>query len=114
MNTQREVFNKLFKEEKTELSAQKVELGLIDDIKSEMKQANAGAISAIDLAFKAIPLAEKSLKLNKNLLKKIGSTKKSAIELGANDILKILQKQETQIESNINEVEKLIKGLNSI
>ena len=114
MKTQREVFNKLFKEEKTELSAQKVELGLIDDIKSEMKQANSGAISAIDLAFKAIPLAEKSLKLNKNLLKKIGSTKKSAIELGANDILKILQKQETQIESNINEVEKLIKGLNSI
>ena len=35
MKTQREVFNKLFKEEKTELATQKVELGLIDDIKSE-------------------------------------------------------------------------------
>ena len=63
MKTQREVFNKLFKEEKTELATQKVELGLIDDIKSEMKQANAGAISAIDLAFKAIPLAEKIAKI---------------------------------------------------
>lgn len=94
-----------------ELSSEKIELGLIDDIKSEMEQANAGAISAIQLAFKALPLAEKSLKLNKNLLKKIGNTKKSAIELGAKDILKILQKQETQINSNIKEVEKLIKAL---
>ena len=114
MSIEKRVFNKLFKDSKTELATQKIELGLIDDIKSEMKQANAGAISAIDLAFKAIPLAEKSLKLNKNLLKKIGSTKKSAIELGATDILKVLQKQETQIKSNIKEVEKLIKGLNSI
>ena len=97
-----------------ELSAQKVELGLVDDIKEEMKTANSGAISAIDLAFKAIPLAEKSLKLNKSLLKKIENTKKAAIELGATDVLKTLQKQETQIKSNINEVDKLLKGLNSI
>ena len=33
MKTQRKVFNKLFKEEKTELSAQKVELGSIKIIK---------------------------------------------------------------------------------
>ncbi len=113
MSNLKSIGNKLFKET-TELKSQDVELGLIDDIKSEMKQANAGAISAIDLAFKAIPLAEKSLKLNKNLFKKIQITKKSAIELGASDILKVLQKQETQINSNIKEVEKLIKGLNSI
>ena len=99
---------------KQELTAQKVELGLVDDIKEEMKTANSGAISAIDLAFKAIPLAEKSLKLNKSLLKKIENTKKAAIELGATDVLKTLQKQETQIKSNINEVDKLLKGLNSI
>ena len=35
MNTQKRVFNKLAEEDKVELSAQKVELGLIDDIKSE-------------------------------------------------------------------------------
>ena len=105
------VYSKLPKQE---LSAQKVELDLVDDIKEEMKTANSGAITAIDLAFKAIPLAEKSLKLNKGLLKKIENTKKAAIELGATDVLKTLQTQETQIKSNINEVDKLIKGLNSI
>ena len=103
------VYSKLPKQELA-----KVELGLVDDIKEEMKAANSGAISAIDLAFKAIPLAEKSLKLNKSLLKKIENTKKAAIELGATDVLKTLQKQETQIKSNIDEVNKLIKGLNSI
>ena len=97
-----------------ELSAQKVELGLIQDIKAEMITVNKGAISAIDLAFKALPMAEKSLNLNKGLLKKLESTKKSAIELGATDILKDIQKFETQVKTNINEVEKLIKGLNSI
>ena len=33
MNTQKEVFNKLFKEEKTELATQKVELGIMKDLK---------------------------------------------------------------------------------
>tara|TARA_R110000772_G_scaffold132769_1_gene241251 strand:+ start:408 stop:761 length:354 start_codon:yes stop_codon:yes gene_type:complete len=37
MNTQREVFNKLFKEEKTELATQKIELALIQDIKKRDK-----------------------------------------------------------------------------
>ena len=37
MNTQREVFNKLFKEEKTELSAQKIELALVDDFEAISK-----------------------------------------------------------------------------
>ena len=40
MNTQREVFNKLFKEEKVELATQKVELGAIEDaIKEKQKEA---------------------------------------------------------------------------
>ena len=40
MNTQREVFNKLFKEEKTELAKQKVELGtskLVDNLFKKYK-----------------------------------------------------------------------------
>lgn len=38
MKTQREVFNKLFKEEKTELATQKVELALVDDLKDLIKR----------------------------------------------------------------------------
>jgi hypothetical protein len=44
MNTQKEVFNKLFKEEKTELSTQKVELGIMKDLeKSYDKHKNQRA-----------------------------------------------------------------------
>jgi hypothetical protein len=39
MNTQREVFNKLFKEEKTELATQKVELSLVDDFEKLFEKA---------------------------------------------------------------------------
>ena len=38
MNTQREVFNKLFKEEKTELATQKIELAM--DFNSILKDLN--------------------------------------------------------------------------
>tara|TARA_R100001369_G_scaffold84710_1_gene117745 strand:- start:303 stop:647 length:345 start_codon:yes stop_codon:yes gene_type:complete len=114
MNTPKElqrIYNKL---PKTELKSEKIKLGLIDDIRSEMKKANEGAINAIDLAFKARPLADKALPLNENLLKKIAQTKKAAIELGATEVLKDLQVQENQVKSNISEIQKLIKGLNSI
>ena len=36
MRTQKEVFNKLFKEEKVELSAQKIELGIMQDVQKSM------------------------------------------------------------------------------
>ena len=47
MNTQKEVFNKLFKEEKTELATQKVELALIDDVKSITKELDS-ILSSMD------------------------------------------------------------------
>ena len=48
MNTQKEVFNKLFKEEKVELSAEKIELKSVSQIKENIKYAN----SLIDLSEK--------------------------------------------------------------
>ena len=41
MKTQRKVFNKLFKEDKTELSAEKVELSLMNDVDKALDKANA-------------------------------------------------------------------------
>jgi len=51
MNTQREVFNKLFKEEKTELATQKIELGSIKVIKdaiSNLKNLEKDATKVAD------------------------------------------------------------------
>jgi hypothetical protein len=48
MNTQKEVFNKLFKE-KTELATQKIELGLVDDLIKDAGIAEGKLKSLINL-----------------------------------------------------------------
>tara|TARA_R110002126_G_scaffold5274_1_gene27993 strand:- start:446 stop:772 length:327 start_codon:yes stop_codon:yes gene_type:complete len=89
----------------------KVELSLIDDIKAEMAQANKSAIKGIDMIEAAKKPLENSLRDNENLLKKLQSTKKAAIELGAADILKEVQKFEIQVEENIKSIDKILNGL---
>lgn len=111
MNTQNRVFKKLAQAEKVELSAQKIELALVDDIRAEIAQVNKGAIKGIDMIESAKRPLENSLRDNRQLLKKLQRTKKSAIELGANDILKELQKYERQVEENIKSIDKILGGL---
>ena len=111
MSTKNRVFKKLAEESKTELSTQKVELALVDDIRAEMAQANKGAIKGIDMIESAKRPLENSLRDNRELFKKLQRTKKSAIELGANDILKELQKYERQVEENIKSIDKILGGL---
>tara|TARA_R110002124_G_scaffold23927_1_gene88184 strand:+ start:96 stop:542 length:447 start_codon:yes stop_codon:yes gene_type:complete len=91
MNTQKEVFNKLFKEEKTKLSAtelRKIELGVADNISkalsdakstlkeikdsnSNLKAADSKLVSDIKAAIKqADGVADKDIKLKSAALKK--------------------------------------------
>jgi len=109
MSTQKTVYNKLFPKQK--LSAEKVELALVDDIRSEMAIANKGAIDGIDMIEAAKRPLEKSLRDNKELSKKLERTKKSAIELGATDILREIQKYENQVKENIRSIDRILGGL---
>ena len=99
---------------KVELKSEKIELGLLDDIKEEMKAANKGGIKAINLANDAKKPAEQSLKLNENLLKKIERTKKIAIELGDNKIVKDLQNKIKQVNENIKTLDDILSALYKI
>jgi hypothetical protein len=92
-------------------SKEKVELALVDDIRAEMAQANRGAMKGIDMIEAAKRPLETSLRDNKELLKKLGKTKKSAIELGALDILKELQKYESQVDENIKSIDKILASI---
>jgi hypothetical protein len=82
MKTQREVFNKLFKEEKTELATQKVELGLTQDAlniyKSLDKIKNKIENDLSGLKKQAI-LGDSGIK---NFNKKANDIEKMAKELG--------------------------------
>ena len=83
MNTQREVFNKLFKEDKTELATQKIELGAIEDaIKEKQKEAtilsnkaNGYAANARDVS-SSINRAESKYKEAKKSFEKFQSLEK--------------------------------------
>jgi hypothetical protein len=90
---------------------EKVELALVDDIRAEMAQANKGAMKGIDMIEAAKRPLETSLRDNKGLLKKLAKTKKSAIELGALDIVKELQKYESQVDENIKSIDKILASI---
>ena len=104
------IFETLSKE-KVELKSEKIELGLIQDIEAEISNASKGARKGIDMIEAAKKPLENSLKQNENLLKKIKKTKKSAIELGANDILKKVQKFETKVDENIKTIDKILSNI---
>ena len=110
MNTQREVFNKLFKEEKTELATQKIELGLASDGKTKM--------------FKAI---EKIYRNGEDLVDEFENNKKKAqrqiqsVEKSYDKAVKIYKEVSTDLEkkaseldiapNNIPDYDKLLKSL---
>jgi len=124
MNTQRQVFNKLFKENKTKLSAQKIELGAIDDLIFSAKTAKAEIEEAVSFLKKADPLVQgASNRLNNyntwidgtlNEFKKINKlsndlgVKPSSID-GYSEAEKFLSKAK-QLKSTYDSVLKMIKS----
>ena len=95
MNTQREVFNKLFKEEKVELATQKIELGLIDDLDKKLnsfKSKNKEIGSYLEQILKLKSKFKNDFKsLDKeydNLINGYDELLKKANEIGADDISK--------------------------
>ncbi len=111
-----ERLNKIFAEwakedKKTELASEKVELGLLDDIKKDMKAANQGAMKAIDLANAAKKPAEQSLKLNKELFKKLTKAEKMAKDLGATEAFKTINTQVNQVSKNLETIDSVLNAL---
>ncbi len=89
MNTQKEVFKQLFKEDKIELATQKVELALIDDLGKqsnvyfkETDNANGIIKSLLSDARKAESKIESALKSAEKMPSIISNFEKSAKEIG--------------------------------
>ena len=89
MNTQKEVFNKLFKEDKVELAAQKIELSLVDDIvkvyNSIKSKADGLSMNARRAAQELDETSNKAKQLLKEIEKSESDSKKlvnSAKDLG--------------------------------
>jgi len=76
MNTTKSIYNKLFKEETTELASHKVELGLIEDIAAAKKQAQQQVTrflksdATVQKAVAALKSVYPDILLNKDFAKK--------------------------------------------
>ena len=92
----------------------KVELGSIDDLKSQMKSANDAAIQGFDMVQKAESLFSKSLAENKRLLASFQKALSYAKELGVKPAIDDVNKAISQVETNIKEIEQMLKAVNQI
>ena len=115
MNTQREVFNKLFKEEKTELAEIKIELGIIDDADSIISKANSKSLEAakyVGLSIRSYAEAAQLSAQAENMLQK---ALPQAKDLGAKQLVKQIQGFIKGASSRIkryNKNENTLKAIN--
>jgi hypothetical protein len=114
MNTKKEVFNKLFKESKTELSTQKIELGLFDDIEklkdkalSASKRAEKSVLSALSDFADSTSALEQAIKITED-------GKQKAKELGADELIKRAELIKSQFESVLKKHQSNISNLRSV
>ncbi len=117
MKTQREVFNKLFKEEETELSAQKVELGLVDDFTKVFEKAVNEDSSIGNTLISALSKAEGKYKAiisdYENAIKLGDKATESAKELGV-DLPSTFKNKIASSKAGVKEAKTLIGKINQL
>jgi hypothetical protein len=114
MNTQKRVFNKLAEETKVELSAQKIELGIFDDIEklknkalSASKRAEKSVLSALSDFADSTSALEQAIKITED-------GKQKAKELGVNELIKRADLIKSQFESVLKKHRNNISDLRSV
>jgi len=76
MNTMKSVYNKLFKEETTELSSHKIELGIVEDIAAASQKAIQISNALFDAVDKADNMQVELNKLQSEYQKQVDAVKK--------------------------------------
>tara|TARA_R110001632_G_scaffold54853_1_gene134254 strand:+ start:356 stop:706 length:351 start_codon:yes stop_codon:yes gene_type:complete len=114
MNTQREVFNKLFKEEKTELATQKIELKSLDVLKQKAKYLTAWVQTGTTIAKEYESLAKRRKSMLGRLqeaFQEYGSDIKD-VEKALNTLgIKDTPKEVTAAKALLKEVARAANGL---
>ena len=111
MSKLKEIGNKLFKEEKVELSSQEVGLGLHDDMLKWEKRGDdllsdvKDRINKIEVSLKAV---KHNYSVSENIVKE---ALEMAKELGASDLIALYKKRESSVKTGIKSVDKLLSKL---
>ena len=115
MNTQREVFNKLFKEEKTELAEIKIELGIIDDADSIISKATSKSLEASKFVQNAARSYAEAAQLTAQAESMLEKALPKAKDLGAKQLVKEIQsfiKGTSNRIKRFNKSESTLKAIN--
>jgi len=112
MQTEKLVFNKLFK---TELATQKIELATIyEDLKGALAEANKEVIKALDLKSQAAKLTQVSINKNRELLKELNKAEVLIKDLGLDSELQKVQKAKSEVSGNLNALDTILNKLLSV
>lgn len=113
-NNNKKVFNKVQSIKKEELSTQKVELGIFDDIEklkdkalTASKRANKSVLSALSDFSDSTAALEQAIKITED-------GKQKAKELGADELVKRADTIKGQFETILNKHRKNISDLRSV
>jgi hypothetical protein len=118
MNTQKSIYNKLFKEEATELASHKVELTLVADLKKALSEFNK--VSALDdtlrTKFSQIKQEAKSIVTQCENSKKVFLSIMSKYEASAKDLgINVDSSIEYGIaKENVNIADAIMKNINTL
>ena len=118
MNTQKSVFNKISKIEReveskeVELSeVQKVELGITQDIQSDIDSVKSSLNSVRRVIIDAEIMLGKNAKVIQTIKKAIDRVESTAKEIGADEVLKMVQKQKSDVQELEKNISKTIVGI---
>ena len=113
MKHEQSVYNKLHKFSAKE-EPMKVELSLISDISKDMEATSRGTVDALNLVSQAEVRLQKSLQDHKRILSDIENGLTLAKDLGADSLVKDLEKLSSYAKENIKFVQNTMKKLSSI
>ena len=113
MSLENRVFKTLFKESKTELSADKIELAVIDDIDAKKSKASQESLNGSKLAQQSIAAYNSAADLYAEAESLANKAIPQAKDLGAKQLLKELQGKAKNISSDLKRVNKIADKIKS-
>ena len=111
MNTTKSVYNKLFSEDKTELSKHEVELGLVQDITKDLNTVADSLTSIRPALLKIEDLLIKNSKTVELASKAIQRVETTAKELGADSLVKEIEKPKMMVNEFNRTINTVLKSI---
>ena len=106
MSLENRVFNKLFKESKIELSAEKIELSLMSDVDKSLDAANAKRRNLIKMAKKVSDELNNLTSDYGNALQIANKGLQAAKDIGSDEAMKFFSNRQDEAKDYQNEVGK--------